>query len=472
MRRSIVAAVAILTACGTEVPVEERIARIEGALLPTFVIRGEPVVRASIAQRMEHYHAPGVSVALISGGEIQWAKGYGYADRERDRPVTTETIFQAASISKPVAAMAALKMVEDGLLGLDRNVNEQLTSWQIPDNEFTTEHKVTLRSLLNHSAGTTVWGFPGYERGDAVPSTVGVLEGEGNTDAILVWKEPGESWRYSGGGYTVMQLMMSDIADKPFPELLSELVLDPLGMTSSTYEQPLPEHRLADAASAYDNQGNKIAGDWHVYPESAAAGLWTTPTDVAKFAIEIQQAYHGNGHVLSQEMTQQMLTPGMNDHGLGPAISGDGLRFGHGGANAGFRSQFTAFIQDGEGAVVMTNSDAGSPLANEILYTIAAEYGWLGFAPPERVVATLEPRQYDALTGDYELESGDQVQITLMNGQLLVHAGVWEGPRELLPESETDFFLRLDGTPFHFTWVEGEVTELVAAGGLRARKVR
>jgi CubicO group peptidase (beta-lactamase class C family) len=469
VNRFLVALLATVAACGTDVPVDERIANIESAVIPALVIRGESVPTSTLADRLEELNVPGVSIAVINNGEIEWARGYGFADKAREIPVTPETLFQAASISKPVAAMAALKFVEDGLLDLDRNVNEKLTSWQIPDNEFTTERKVTLRGLVNHSAGTTVWGFPGYERGGDIPATVGVLDGEGNTDPIRVWKEPGESWRYSGGGYTVMQLMLSDVAGKPFPQLMAETVLEPIGMSNSTYEQPLPESRHAQAATAYQGNGYPVEGDWHVYPEMAAAGLWTTPTDLAKYAMEVQRAYAGEGRILSQEMTRQMLQPGMNSHGLGPSISGD--RFGHGGSNAGFRCQLTAFIEGGRGAVVMTNSDNGGRLAQELLITIFAEYGWEGIEPEEKVVVILEPTQYQALAGVYQLEGIEEPVEILSFGRRLTVSTV-SGGRRLLAESETEFFLADDGTPVRFIVEDGTATGIVVGGSIRGEKIR
>lgn len=471
MKQLSLAVLAVAMACSSGGSVDERIANIEKALIPALVIRGEPVSTATLSERMEQLSVPGVSVAVINDGEIEWAKGYGFADKERNVPVTTETLFQGASISKPVAAMAALKFVEEGLLDLDQNVNEKLTSWQIPDNEFTTEHKVTLRGLVNHSAGTTMWGFPGYERGETVPSTVGVLDGEGNTDPVRVWKEPGESWRYSGGGYTVMQLMLSNVAGETFPQLMFETVLEPIGMTNSSYEQPLPESRYAQAATAYRGDGSKWDGDWHVYPEMAAAGLWTTPTDLAKYAIEVQRAYVGEGRVLSQDMTRQMLQPGMNNHGLGPSISEDGKRFGHGGSNAGFRCQLTAFIEGGRGVVVMTNSDTGGRLAQELLITIFEEYDWDGIAPDERVVVTLEPAQYQALVGRYMLEGDEVLEISYADGKLVATWPDTSQPVQLLAESDTEFFVRTDGTPIRFVRENGRVAEVVVSGGLRLRRI-
>ena len=308
---------------------DDIIARIEADVSPAFVIRGETRAPTSLRERMAAHHVPGVSVAVFVDGEVHWARGWGVADVESARAVTAGTLFQAASISKPVAAMGLLRMVEQGRLTLDEDVNVSLTSWEMPDNEFTADEKVTLRRILNHSAGTTVWGFPGYGPGEEVPGTVGVLDGEGNTEPIRVYKEPGESWRCSGGGYTVAQLLMADVAGQRFPVLMREVLLGPVGMTASTYEQPLPEDRRGEAATGYRDDGSPVGGRFHTYPEMAAAGLWTTPLDLSRLGMAVQASVAGaEGFLLSPSLMAEALEPGMNNHGLGFSISADGRRFG------------------------------------------------------------------------------------------------------------------------------------------------
>ncbi len=451
--------------------VDERIAQVESALLPRLVITNEPDATESLDVRMARYGVPAVSIAVIVDGEVEWARAYGMADVESARLATTETLFQAASISKPVAALAALHLAEQGNFGLDDNVNDHLISWQMPDTTFTATEKVTLRRLLNHTAGTTVWGFPGYARSESVPSSVQVLDGEGNTDPIRVYKAPGESWQYSGGGYTVMQLLLSDAAGKPFPRLMEETVLQPLGMTRSTYTQPLPDARHDEAASGYRGDGAKVDGDWHTYPEMAAAGLWTTPSDLAKFAIHLQRAYaNSDTRLLSQAMAREMMTPGMNGHGLGPGISDDTLRFGHGGANEGFRCQLTAFKDGRGGIVIMTNSDSGSLLAQEILLTVARAYGWPGIEPTTKTVADISPEAIQAVTGTYRLDFGD-ARIALENDTLKIRADFLETPIVLLPESDSLFFDRSDGTPFRFFREDGTVTRMLVDQRVEATKL-
>ncbi|HAA10782.1 MAG TPA: serine hydrolase, partial [Cytophagales bacterium] len=220
---------------------EESIARIENGLELNLQIRGiDSVQTYNIEDRLRELRIPGVSIAVLKDGEIAWARGYGMADSAENRPVTTETLFQAGSISKPMAALRAHQLVEQGMIHLDSNVNQYLTSWHVPDNEFTANEKVTIRRILNHTAGLTVWGFPGYPRGDTIPTVPEILDGLGNTDSVRVYKEPGGGWQYSGGGYTIMQLMITDLEKRTFPEIMKTEVLTPLGMERSTYENPLP----------------------------------------------------------------------------------------------------------------------------------------------------------------------------------------------------------------------------------------
>ncbi len=450
--------------------VDERIERIEAAVLPAFTIAGEETPVVSLRERMKALGVPGVSVAVLNDSHIEWARGYGMADTASERIVTPMTLFQAASISKPVAALAALTLVEDGVITLDGDVNDRLRRWKVPDNEFTAEEKVTLRRILNHTAGTTVWGFPGYASKRERPSTLDVLDGEGNTDAIRVFKIPGESWRYSGGGYTVMQLLLMDVTGKSFPQLMKEIVLDPAGMSGSTYEQPLPEERWKEAATAYGSDGSPVDEGWHSYPEMAAAGLWTTPSDLARYALQVQRSFGGEpGAILSQSMAATMLTAGMNDHGLGPGVQGEGTRFGHGGANAGFRASFTAFLREGRGAFVMTNSDSGGSLAQQIIFTIAAEYGWSGPVPAEKVPVELDASVLEGLAGDYEIVGTDtRIRLELSDGRLMLTTPGLED--ELLSESESRFFLRSNGQTVEFQFEDGRAVGFTA-GSYRARRL-
>ncbi|MDE2876188.1 MAG: serine hydrolase [Gemmatimonadota bacterium] len=441
-------------------------ARLESALLPTFTIRGEPVPARSLAGRMDELGVPGVSVAVLADGEIAWARGYGFADAESRRPVTTNTLFQAASISKPVAALAALQLVEEGRVDLDGDVNNHLTSWTLPGNGFTADAPVTLRHLLTHRAGLTVWGFPGYGPGETPPDAVGVLDGRGNTDPVRVDKTPGESWRYSGGGYTVMQQLVADVRGSPFAEVMREHVLDPLGMVRSTYEQPIPPERQDDIATGHRADGTPVPAGWHTYPEQAAAGLWTTPGELALYAREVQRAWAGvSTRVLGERLVRAMLTPDEDDWGLGPGISEDGERFRHGGSNQGFRSTFSAFIDGDDGVFVMTNSDSGSGLATEIAVTLADEYGWSGPRPDERVPVDLPVAAREEYVGTYVVPGrGIEFSVRLEDRGLELS---WDGETVVLwPVNDTVFFDTGDGREVRFSRSDGEMALIL--GGLTA----
>ncbi len=443
-----------------------RIQRIENGLLPPVVVKGQ-TQPFKLSDQMAKYKVPGVSVAVIQDGKLAWAKGYGVIEAGGTTAVTADTLFQAASISKPVAALAALALVEQGKLSLDENVNAKLKSWQVPDNEFTKEQKVTLRRLLSHNAGLTVHGFRGYASDEAVPSVVQILNGEkpANSAPIRVDILPGSRWRYAGGGYTVMQQLMLDVTGKPFAQLLRELVLDKLGMKQSTYDQPLPETMASKAASGHRATGAMVKGKWHTYPEMAAAGLWTTPSDLARFAIELQQAYAGkSSKVISQAMVKQMLTKQAGDYGLGVGVGGAGktLQFSHGGSNEGFKCMLVAFAETGQGAVVMTNGDQGSRLGDELLRALAKEYGWPARQASERELAKVDAAIYAEYVGEYEFRPGQTRKIVQENGKLFI-APAPNVKFELFAVSPARFFIESDANVWHqFNRnAEGKVSELV-----------
>jgi CubicO group peptidase (beta-lactamase class C family) len=451
------------------------IVSMEQSVSPLFVIRGEPHPPISLTERMAQLQVNAVSIAVVRDRKLDWLRAYGFADKERKIAATPDTLFQAGSISKPIAALAALKRADAGTLDLDRNVNEYLKSWKLPDNEFTVAHKVTVRNILNHTAGLTVWGFPGYSRDSRMPSTVEVLDGKGNTPAIRVWKQPDLSWRYSGGGYTILQLLLSDQSGLSFPVLMRESVLIPLQMNHSTYEQPLPEALRGMAASGYGRSGKKVEGDWHVYPEMAAAGLWTTPRELAKYVIAIQNANLEGSHLLSPQLTHAMLTPGMNNQGLGLAITPDGLRFGHNGADEGFQAQITGFLDGRGGIVVMTNSDNGGRLAQELILTLRDLYLWPGIKQVERTVTDVPATTLDGLIGNYAMSPGEdgkteQLNITREDRTLIVSEnGVKE--MTLLPESDHKFFDRDSGTTVEFSFEDTTATVELGGGRRATRQV-
>jgi CubicO group peptidase (beta-lactamase class C family) len=336
---------------------------------------------------LEEFNVPGASWAVIEDGEVHQTGAAGLVEAGGTQAVTPDTLFQAASISKPIAVLAMLRLVDRGVLELDEDVNEKLTSWQVPPTG-SWQPVVTLRQLASHSAGLTVHGFPGYAYGDPLPTTLQILDGvrPTNTFGVRVDLVPGTQFRYAGGGTIVMQQLLEDVTGTPFRELIRELVLEPLGMSDSDYGQPLPPELQGRAAVAHDERGRPLEGRWHAYPELAAAGLWTTPTDLAKVAIGVQQMYAGvTGALLSPELAHEMLTHqiaasqrigGLSHLGLGFFLDEDGRRFGHSGGNAGFRCHLLADRDAGQGAVVMTNGDGGGWVVPRAFAAVASAYGW------------------------------------------------------------------------------------------------
>ena len=458
------------TVPGSASSVEDRIAQVENGLLPQVLVKGEPLPGMKLVDRMTFYKVPGVSIAVIDQGRIDWVRGYGFADIAAKWPVTPDTRFQAASIGKSVAAAAALHFVEEGKIDLDRNVNDYLKSWKVPDNDFTREQKATLRRILSHSAGFTVHGFPGYEAGKPVPTLVQVLNGEtpANTEPIRVDTVPGTKWRYAGGGYTVMQQMLIDVVGEPFPEIMQQAVLSKLDMKDSAYSQPLRNDWQPFAATAYQADGKPVEGKYHTYPELAAAGLWTTPGDLARFAIGIQDALAGKSHsVISKGMAEQMLTRQIENDGLGLFLDGAGktLRFSHGGANEGFQCMLVAYAHTGQGAVIMTNSDMGGALNTEILFAIAHEYGWADYQPTERTQVKVDPGIFRGYVGRYQLAPNFILTVTQEGDHLFTQA-TGQSKVEIFPESDRDYFLKVVDAQITFAPdSQGRATELILHQG-------
>lgn len=377
---------------------DERISRVENGLI--VLDENRRTGTAKLADRIQFYKVPGVSVAVISGGKLQWARGYGLLEVEKNSPITTETLFQACSITKPVIAAGVLALVQEKKLDLDEDVNQKLRTWKLPENEFTKEKKVTLRGLLTHTAGVTGSGFVGYAAGEPVPTLHQILDGAtpANSKPIRVDITPGTQWRYSGGGFLVVQQLLIDLTGEAFPELMHRLVLQKAGMNDSTFETPLPKKLHGRAARGHRESGEKVKGDWHTYPELAAGGMWTTPSDLARLVIELQSARAGKSvRLLTSQTTSEMFSGQMKDfpvamvsqrygrqitnQGIGFRLEGTGpsLRFSHHGGNEGYRAFLVAYVNSGEGAIIMTNSDNGAELIQEIVRSIAKEYGWTDY---------------------------------------------------------------------------------------------
>lgn len=430
-----------------------------------------------IREQLRKRQVPGLSLAIIQDGKIVKAQSYGFTDKSGLTPLTTATLFQAGSVSKSVAAVGALRLVEAGKLSLDEDVNAKLRSWNVPENDFTKTQKVTLRGLLSHTTGLTVHGFPGYETGGRIPTVVQILDGSppANTAPVRVDFVPGSRWRYSGGGYTVMQQLMLDVTGKSFPQFMQETVLGPLTMTGSTYEQPLPADKASATATGHYGDRSLVKGRWHIYPEMAAAGLWTTPSDLARFAIGIQNAFAGKpGAVLSPEMARQMLTSQKDNDGLGIFLEGEGhaMRFGHSGRDEGFDALLRATAETGQGAVIMINTNDNSRMMSRILEAIATEYHWPDYTTTaKRTAANVDVKALTAYEGRYEFANNRMITF-MASGDRLVTVADGFADEEFVPETATRF-VSADRDAY-LTFVPnatGEVVELVWKQGQDERKI-
>jgi CubicO group peptidase (beta-lactamase class C family) len=450
----------LLAACGRE-PRPESIEQAMQQLLPATRVEGRTYTASTVEQRMKEHGVPGVGIAVIENGRVAWVRSYGLADVAAQRPVTTATLFQAASISKPVAATAALTLVDDRVLALDGDVNTKLRSWKVPPHGFA--EAVTLRRLLSHTAGLTVHGFPGYAPAGAVPSTVQILNGlpPTNTAPVRVDVEPGSQWRYSGGGYVVVQTLLSDVTGKPFPQLMQERVFGPAAMRTSSVEQPLPPPLRALAATAYRGDGKAVEGNHHLYPEMAAAGLWTTPSELAQWALALDD-------LLAPATLQEMYTVQEKGYfGLGVALRGrrKDLEVSHGGSNVGFRCTLVYYPRRGSGVVVMTNSDNGSAVASQVVHAVARYFRWPGYGVNTIEGIDVPPAKLQEYTGRY-VHPGLPIDtvIAFENGKVFL---IFDTNRQEIVPVDTDEFESVEGGRIAFERnANGKVTALVL-GDLR-----
>lgn len=339
----------------------------------------------TLQEVMKKFGVPGLSIAVVKDFKIHWAKAYGVADVETGRAVDVNTAFQAASISKPVMAMAVVKLAQDGRLSLDADVNTMLRAWKVPQTELTRAQPVTPRALLSHTSGSDDgFGFPGYAPDAPLPSVVQIIQGDNklaNVSGVRFSRPPYQAMKYSGGGSLIMQQALTDLSGQPFAELMQSTVLGPLGMTGSSFQQPPRADWAPRLAYAHNQKGQRMGAPWHVYPEQAAAGLWTTPSDLARFMIEVQQARRGpgKGKLLTPLGALEMSSPvgsGAFAVGLQLEMIGQGWYFMHGGSNWGFQCDLSGHVLKGYGVVIMSNGEGGGAAIREIRNRVAAAYGW------------------------------------------------------------------------------------------------
>jgi CubicO group peptidase (beta-lactamase class C family) len=429
------------TSYAADAEAQVRMHQVESQLVPTIPPDGRHVHATTLQQRMAALHVPGISIAVVHNGNIDWAKGYGVAWLGGPA-VTSETLFQAASISKPVTALAVLHLVNSGKIALDHEVNNYLKDWKIPETPATAAAKVTVTELLNHTAGIHLEGFPGYGSSEMIPTLPQILRGESPAygPAITVTSVPGSEFRYAGGGYVVLRKLLTDVTGQPFEELMHSLVFLPLGMEHSTFQQHLPSELAANAAVPHDIEGRPFKLGARIYPEEAPDGLWTTAADISRYILAMQKSLKGEGF-LSKGIAQRMLIPGKEHWGLGPIVGKDAQHpyFMFSGGSAGTISVFVAY-QRGDGVAVLTNGEKGGTLASEVVRTVARVYGWPNFQPVTRRSAPVAHGSLDGLAGAYRDPSGNTQVITRAQDDLfLVRMPGQNGPVRLYAQSKDKF---------------------------------
>lgn len=429
---------------------ESEIAAVTEGLRPLTPIKGEDT-RWALEERMRHYRIPGVSLCVIRRGEIQWSQGFGVTASGGDGAVTKTTLFQACSMSKPLAALCIMMLAEEGRLDIDAPVNTQIKSWSLPESPHTVDKPVTLRHIMSHTGGLSVSGFEGYDRNADLPSTLQILTGEAPAKSPPVFSiaPPGEQEIYSGGGTTVLQRILEEQENRPFAETLNDRMLKPLGMCNSGFWQPLPDTLAPKAACGHNEEGDLIEGGWRVFPELAAAGLWTTAEDYARFLIALRYAeQHASPLPLEPSTIEEILTPAVNSSfGLGPETRGDGAarRFGHSGGNVGYRCDSLIYQESGDGAVVLTNGNGrdggGWTFIQEILAAIATVYNWPDFVRAPVTPISLTESQLVQYVGSYTFHNAgpqDMLHVSLDDGRLLIRMG--DGPAQpVFPVSPSVF---------------------------------
>ncbi len=444
---------------------------VEQGLRPKVLIAGDSNSRMNILERMKYYKVPGVSIAVVNNGKIEWTHGYGHITTDpNSASVDEHTLFQAGSISKPITAFGALILVQQGKISLDDDVNLYLKRWKVPENEFTKTEKVTLRRLLSHTAGTSVPGFPGYSVQSPIPTLVDILEGKKplvNTDPVTVIVKPGNELKYSGGGTTIVQLLIEEITGERFDVWMQNNVLKPLGMSESTFKQSLPPSYALHAAYGHHLNGVKVEGNWHVYPEMGAAGLWTNPKDLARFIVYIQSVLKGKQtkplayYYVKEMITRQKIGDKECDSGLGLFLENQGmdLVFGHGGQDEGFIARLSGYAFRGQGLVIMMNNDSGWALMDEITNSIADAYGWPHYKPIEKEVVDFDSSSFARLAGQY-VSKEDELEVNVIDNQLFIDFKKGLDALRLFPSGKCTFFVQQDDITIEFLSCEGNSNNL------------
>lgn len=453
--------------------------QLEHGLRGYYVIKGQ-TESASLLSTMERYKIPGVSIAAIHDGRYVLVKAYGYKDSSTRQLLTPEDLLQAASISKPITVLGALKLANEGKFDLDANINNYMTDkWRLGDNQFTKTQPVTARLLMAHLGGINVAGFPGIDRSiSKLPTIIDVLNGKKpylTTEAVKVVATPGSKFAYSGGGISILQLAIMNITGEDFASWMRAEVLQPFAMQNSTFKEPLPESYQHLASSAHDKDGIVYKGKYHSYPEEAAAGLWTNPVDLIGVLNHLKMAYYGHCSPLGIEsgLFRQMFTPQKpSPFGLGFMLEStpDVFTFGHDGVNDGFQSKMIAFVTPhgskakllDDSLVVMTNSDNGHYVLDSVVNAFTDAYG-INYHPPVQINPERLPKDINKYVVSFSFANypKNTHRVIAKNGKLYLD---WfqDGYTEVLYNLGNNRFVTLSGYKLVYSWQGSKLSLIVS----------
>jgi CubicO group peptidase (beta-lactamase class C family) len=435
----------LLAGCETQKSLTRaRIKSVENGLLRAVYIKGLKPERLRLEDRMQFYQVPGVSLAVIDNHAVEWARAYGVSDVQTHQLVTPDTLFQGGAFSQAVAAAVTLHLVEKGRLDLEGDIHQWLRSWKLPTPSHPAEKFMTLRQLLTHSAGLAAQVFDGYSQTETLPGLEQVLSGEKPAKNVLVWGEspPGSRARYSESNYVVLEQLLSDVENKPFSDIAQEFVFGPLGMKQSTFEVLPPSAAPERAAFGHLRDGKPVDGGWHNYPGAAAKGLWTTPSDFAAFVVELLQAgLEKSSKVLSPAAARSLLSPQVGNYTFGFSVDGRGdeINFSIRGKTDGFSCFAVLYPARGQGAVIMTNSENGAILIEEMLRALSAAYEWPHFKPEEKALYRLDPSIYQQYIGRYQVNPNYILRVSQDDFNLIIQP-TGQAPTKFYVEGETLFF--------------------------------
>jgi len=476
-RASILAALAVpavglffLAGCNAQKALTaKRIKSVEKGLMRAVYLQGLKPEKMTLSERMRFYKVPGVGIAVLDRNVIEWVRAYGEKDPQTGQPLTTGTLFQGGAFSQMMTAAAAVRLAEQGKLNLDADISDLLRTWKFPLASFGFLGKITPRDLLTHSAGLASQVFSGYAQDEPIPTLRQILDGEKPATNGPVWipakKSSASRIHYSDAGYAILEQVLIDLAGLPFPAFMKQTVLDPLGLQSSTFESPLPDDLRMRAAVGYNRGGQVVNGLWSIYPAAAADGLWTTPSDFAGFLSEVllEATGAGTAKLLSPETARSMLSPQVEGTGFGFVVEGKGddINFNLRGKTHGYACFMTLFPARSQGAVIMTNSDNGMFLIQEILAALSEAYSWPFYRPEEKPVLRLDPATYQAYAGRYEVNPDYVLDVSAQDYYLVIQP-TGQAPTKFYAESQTLFYSTDPNIRIQFTKTkDGAVNGLI-----------